>query len=241
MQIIHHSLSCWRSNRLTVIDGSTFPPSVQMTTSPSPWKAEESTPPSSSPTLAPSTVSFTSSTASSVYPPWPSSRNSSKIPLWGKINWNIPFEMKQSISQLLLNCYAAKHTRWPSKMISSGGCKPTEIRTTLESSKSSPCWSPVTRPGKLSIARWARLSRSSLWENILTTWVILFKSSKGVLEDVIDVWHFHFIFPGAPNLGTPFGRRSRIEHQQPDEPGAWQLPANDPRQSEDRLRRKRRR
>jgi hypothetical protein len=39
-------------------------------------------------------------------------------------------------------------------------------------------------------------------------------NSKGGIK------YFIYIFPGAPNLGTPFGRRSRIEHQQPDEPGA---------------------
>jgi uncharacterized surface protein with fasciclin (FAS1) repeats len=84
-----------------------------------------------------------------------------------RLKIQLKFGMKQSTDLTIF--YAAKHTRWPSKMISSGGCKPTEIRTTLKSSKSSRCWCPVTRPGRLSIARWARLSRSSLWENILTT------------------------------------------------------------------------
>ena len=84
-------------------------------------------------------------------------------------------------------CYAsAKHTRWPSKMISLGACKPTEILTILESSKSSLCWSPVTRPGNLSIARWAQLSRNSLWENILTTWVKFYFYLKRCVIDGLD-------------------------------------------------------
>ena len=62
-----------------------------------------------------------------------------------------------------------KRTNSLSKTTSSAACRHTETPTTSISNKSLPSLCPATTLGRLSIARWARLSRNSLWANIRTT------------------------------------------------------------------------